>query len=48
MFVVDSSGSVHNNNFNKTLEFIKSLISNINVFEEESNVGLITFRSVLM
>ncbi len=43
-FVLDSSGSVHYNNFNKMKDFVKSLVSNLNVFDDESNIGLITFR----
>ena len=45
-FVLDASGSVHHNNFEKMKQFVKALVSNLNVFDEESNVGLLTFRYI--
>ena len=43
-FVLDASGSVHYDNFNKMKDFVKALVGNLNVFDEESNVGILTFR----
>ena len=43
-FALDASGSVHYDNFNKMKAFVKALVGNLNVYDEETNVGLLTFR----
>ena len=42
-FALDASGSVHYDNFNKMKDFVQAVVGNLNVFDEESNVGVITF-----
>lgn len=43
-FVLDSSGSVRRNNFDKMKTFVKDMVDNLNVATNQSNVGLITFN----
>jgi len=45
VFVVDASGSVGSDNFNKTLEALIHTVANITVgpHDDESHIGLVTF-----
>jgi collagen type VI alpha len=42
-FVIDSSGSVREENFQKMKDFVNVMIDNLNVAEEQSNVAVVTF-----
>ncbi|CAI9741738.1 Hypothetical predicted protein [Octopus vulgaris] len=43
LFVIDSSGSVKIDNFNKTLEFLNNIVSNLDIGEDETRVAVIRF-----
>ncbi|ELT92983.1 hypothetical protein CAPTEDRAFT_220507 [Capitella teleta] len=45
-FVIDSSGSVREENFQKMKDFVNIMIDNLNVDEEQSNVAVVTFSDV--
>ena len=43
MFLLDVSGSVREENFKTVKEFLKDMVDRLNVGEDESNVGMISF-----
>ena len=45
LFIVDSSGSVGDSNFQKTLSFIKNMTKGFNVGPNDIQIGMITFDS---
>ena len=45
-FVLDASGSVRSNNFDKMKDFLKTMVDQLNVDIEQSNVAMVTFSDV--
>ena len=45
VFVLDSSGSVRGNNFDKMKVFLKELVDKINVEPGASNIGVLTYST---
>lgn len=45
VFIVDASGSVGATNFQKTLDFVKTMVNGFPIGPTETHIGLITFDS---
>ncbi|KAK7493781.1 hypothetical protein BaRGS_00014922 [Batillaria attramentaria] len=45
LFIVDASGSVGQANFDKTLDFVKSMVSGFNIGPNDVQIGMLTFDS---
>lgn len=43
VFIVDASGSVGDDNFNKTLSFVHNMVNGFNVGPNDFQIGMITF-----
>ena len=42
-FIVDESGSVGEENFNKTLEFIKTVVTGLEIGPNDVQIGMLTY-----
>ena len=45
MFVVDSSGSIRHSRFLMVIDYIKSVVAELEVAEDKVRVGIITFST---
>ena len=42
-FIIDGSGSIGQDNFKKVLDFVKDIVRNFDISQDETHIGLIVY-----